>query len=674
MTLPDAGALLLMLAVVVAAFGTVAAPLGARRGLPELVAAGQRAAYATAALVTLAVLILERALLTHDFSLRFVAETTSRAMQPSYLVASLWGGQAGSLLYWCWVLTLLSALAAWRARRACPHLYPDVLGTLLFTQLFFVGVLALVSSPFERLPVVPTDGRGLNPLLIDDGMRIHPPFLLAGYVSFAVPFAFAVAALATARVGAEWVRAVRRWTLFAWAVQGAGLLLGAWWAYHVLGWGGYWGWDPVENVALLPWLTATALLHSLMIQERRGIMKVWNVALALSTFCLAVFGTFVVRSGILSSVHSFAQSPLGPFFFGFLGLVLIAGLALALWRLPLLRAAPEGHPQLDSVASREAAILLNNLLLVGVATPTLWGTVFPLLSEALRGVKIAVGPQFFEQVNGPIFLLLVLLLGAGPPLGWRRTSRRSLDRIFRWPAAAALAAVLLLVALGMSSGPALAALGACALVAGTVAAEVVRGTLARRRGGEPLPRAFATLVARDRRRYGGYLAHLATALLGAGVVGSTFFQTEHTVALRQGESAQVGAYTLEFDGLQARRGPDYRAVFADLTLRGPGGARPLRPERRTYDGWESQPTSRVAIHTTFPRLDDVYVLLAGWEDDSTASLRVFVNPLVVLIWLGGVLLFAGALISAWPARAPAALPARQHAPVLQPTEVLAGGA
>ncbi|HEV8638624.1 MAG TPA: cytochrome c-type biogenesis CcmF C-terminal domain-containing protein [Chloroflexota bacterium] len=669
MTLPDAGAILLMLAFVVAAFGAVAAPLGSRRGKPELVGAGQRAAYASAALLTMAVAILERALLTHDFSLRFVAETTSRAMERSYLVASLWGGQAGSLLYWCWILTLLTALVAWRTRRHYPTLYPDALGALLGTQLFFVAVLALVSSPFERLPIVPLDGRGLNPLLVDDGMRIHPPFLLAGYVTFAVPYAFALAALARGRFEGEFLRAARRWALLSWTIQGTGLLLGAWWAYHVLGWGGYWGWDPVENVALLPWLMATALLHALMVQERRGMMKLWNVVLALAGFCLAVFGTFVVRSGILSSVHAFAQSLLGPFFFGFLGLVLIGSLALVLHRLPQLRA--EGS--LDSVVSREAAILMNNLLLVGVALATFWGTIFPLLSEALQGVKIAVGPPFYQQVNGPILLGLLVLLGVGPPLGWRRTSRRSLERIFRWPAVAVVVGVAALVVLGMRHAPALLVLGASVLVVGTVVAELVRGTLARQRNGEDPWTAFTTLVARDRRRYGGYLVHVALAVVAVGIVGSMFFQDERLVTLKRGESVTVGAYRLDFDGLYVQRGAGYRAVFADLRLNGPGGPIEVRPERRSYEGWESQPTSGVAIHTSWPRLDDVYVLLAGVGEDGSATLRVFVNPLVILIWVGGGLMLLGVLVTAWPQGARVARTAPLAAPAPRASEAVAGG-
>jgi len=665
--LADGGALLLMLAFVAAAFGAVAAPLGRSRRLPRLVESARRASLATAALVTLAVLILERALLSHDFSLQFVAETTNRAMPTTYLIASLWGGQAGSLLYWTWVLTLLTVLVGRRARHAYPALFPDALGTLLGVQVFFLGVVALVTNPFERLSIIPPDGRGLNPLLLDDGMRIHPPLLLAGYVSFAVPFAFAIAALATRRLDGEWLGAIRRWTLLSWGLQGAGLLLGAWWAYHVLGWGGYWGWDPVENVALLPWLTGTALLHSLMVQERRGMMKVWNVVLALASFCLAVFGTFVVRSGVLSSVHAFADSTAGPLFFSFLGVVVVASTGLVLWRMPALRA--EGT--LDSLLSREAAILLNNLLLVAVAATTFWGTVFPLIAEALRGVKATVGPQFFEQVNGPILLGLLALLGVGPPLAWRRTSRASIARVFGWPLLSIPPVVGALLAIGVSTWPALIVGGLSTLVAATVVADLARGVASRHRGGQPIPSALATLVARDRRRYGGYLAHLAIAVIALGVVGSNFFQVERSATLRRGETLAVGAYTLRFDALTPYRGDGYLGMYADLSVDGPGGAATLRPERRSYAGWEGQLSSRIGIHTTLPRFDDLYVLLSDWQGEDAITIRVFVNPLVIFVWLGGALLLFGGLVAAWPASRPAQAAARAR--VARGAEVAASG-
>src|SRR5712692_3217682 len=417
----DGGYLALLLAFPVAAYALAASLLGARRGLPELLASARNGLAVVAALLTLAALALFHALLTHDFALRYVYDHSSRAMPELARLTSFWGGQQGSLLLWAWGLSLLSlvvvlrteGLAAWRgaAAGASPRagslvpLVPYVIAVLLGVELFFLLILGFVASPFERLPIVPQDGRGLNPLLMDPGMRIHPPLLLTGYMSFTVPFAFAIAALASGRLGRDWLGAVRGWMLLSWTIQGCGLLMGAWWAYHVLGWGGYWGWDPVENVALLPWLAATAFLHTIMVQERRGMLKVWTLALAITTFALAIFGTFVVRSGVLTSVHSFAQSPIGPYFFGFLGLVLIGSTALLLYRLPLLRA--EGG--IDTVLSREAGFLLNNLLLVGIAAAVFWGTVFPLLSEAVRGTKVAVGAPYYQQVNGPLLVALLLL-------------------------------------------------------------------------------------------------------------------------------------------------------------------------------------------------------------------------------------------------------------------------
>src|SRR4051794_1283740 len=448
MTPADGGNLALLLAFPVAAYALVASLLGARRGLPELVLSARNGLVVVAGLVTLAALALFHALLVHDFSLKYVYDHSSRAMPEAARLTSLWGGQQGSLLLWTWGLSLLAVLVLWNERRQTrgagpywPSLagptsapLPYVIAVLLAVELFFLFILGFVASPFERLPMVPSDGRGLNPLLMDPGMRIHPPLLLTGYMSFTVPFALAIAALAAGRLGRDWLRPARSWMLLAWAIQGCGLLMGAWWAYHVLGWGGYWGWDPVENVALLPWLTATAFLHTIMVQERRGILKVWTLALAITTFALAIFGTFVVRSGVLTSVHSFAQSPIGPYFFGFLGLVLIGSTALLLYRLPLLRA----EARVDALLSRESGFLLNNLLLVGIAAAVFWGTVFPLLSEAVRGTKVAVGAPFFQQVTGPLLVALLLLMGAGPLLAWRYTSRSGLQRGLVGPAAVAL--------------------------------------------------------------------------------------------------------------------------------------------------------------------------------------------------------------------------------------------
>ncbi len=679
MTPADGGNLALLLAFAVAVYGAVASLLGARRRVPELVASGRNGVIVVAGLLTLAAAALLYALLSHHFELRYVYDHSSRAMPQAALVTSFWGGQQGSLLLWAWGLSLLSAVVVLRqgsaGRRAAlagpvgvAMQMPYVVAVLLGVEVFFLFILGFVASPFERKAFVPPDGRGLNPLLMDPGMRIHPPLLLTGYMSFSVPFAFAIAALATGWVGREWLRAVRGWMLLAWTIQGCGLLMGAWWAYHVLGWGGYWGWDPVENVALIPWLTATAFLHTIMVQERRGMLKVWALALAVVTFALAIFGTFVVRSGVLTSVHSFAQSTIGPYFFGFLGLVLIGSTGLLLYRLPYLRA--EGT--FDSLLSRETSFLLNNLLLVSLAATVFWGTVFPLVSEAVRGVKVAVGPPFYQQVNGPLLVALLLLMGAGPLLAWRYTSRRGLARGLLGPAVIGALVGAALFVLGVEQGLAAVAGGACAFVVLAVAVEYWRGVRARQRGGESPLVALTTLVARNRRRYGGYVVHLAMVLIAVGVLGSGH-QLERTIALAPGESATIGRYTLQYAGLSGYQEPGVQAAFARVQLDGPTGERlaTLEPDRRAYRNWEQQPVSGIAIHTTWPWLDDVYVVLVQADADNRATFHVFVNPLVLFIWVGGWLFLLGTLIAAWPEARPLAAGVRAAPP---PREAVTSGA
>ena len=633
-----------------------------RRG-PDFTDAARNAAVVLAAVVTLAVAALTAGFLSRDFSIAFVADTSSRSMPLGLTVSALWGGQEGSLLFWTWMLSLFSAAAAWRMCKRDKALAPWGIGTLAAIALFFIGVLVFVSSPFQRLVVAPPDGRGLNPLLWDSGMQVHPPMLLTGYMSFTIPFAFAAAMLAAGRLSQEWLREMRNWMLVAWAIQGAGLLLGAWWAYRVLGWGGYWGWDPVENVALLPWLAATAYIHSALAQERRGQLRAWSIGLVLAGFALAIFGTFVVRSGILTSVHSFALSDVGPIFLTFVGVVLVAAVLAFLYRLPLLRAPMA----IESLASKEAGVLLNNLLLMAVLVAVLWGTVFPILSELVQGARIAVGPPFYAQVTVPLLLIMLGLLGIGPLLAWRRTTARAAWRATRWPLLVTVVVSAILLALGMRAGFAVLGFGLAALIAAGALRELARSLRARPNASSSGP-PIALQIIGSRRRLGSHLVHLSVAVFAIGVVGSASFGQETAVRLAQNESATVDGYTVTFRGLRSQAQPGLTTVFADLDVRrGEEPATPLTPSRRIHGGWENQPTSDVAIHTTFPALDDLYVLLDDWEPDgSAASFRILVNPLVPLLWAGGVLYFIGVLVVAWPAavlhRAPAlASPARRSA-------------
>jgi cytochrome c-type biogenesis protein CcmF len=642
----------LLSALVLAVYGLVAIVAGGRFRLPGFLASARNAMYATAAFLTLASMALVYAFVTHDFSIKYVADTSNRDAPLIVTLTGFWGGQAGSLLFWAWGLGLLGALAVRLEFARHPSLLPGMLATLLGVEVFLVGVLGFVSNPFATTDLVPSDGRGLNPLLWDIGMRVHPPLLLLGYMSFTVPFAIAIGALVSGRLGKEWLAPVRRWMLVAWAVQGAGLLAGAWWAYHVLGWGGYWGWDPVENVALLPWLTATAFLHSILVQERRGMLKLWNLSLVIASFSLALFGTFVVRSGVLTSVHSFAQSTVGGHFLAFFTASLLVPLALLYWRLPSLRA--EGT--FDSIASREAAFLVNNLLLVAIAAVTFWGTVFPLVAELARGEKVSVGAPFYEQVNGPLLLALVVLMGIGPLLAWRYTSNASLWRSLRWPLAAAGLTSAVLLGLGMRQGLAVLAMAATAFTLVATGLEFARGVTARQRStAESFHVALVQLVKRARRRYGGYVVHLGMLFIAIGVIASTFHQTEDVGTLAPGESLAAGRYQITYSGLDDRLTPAVRTVFARLEVRDASSGQrrtELEPERRVYRGWEDQPVTGVAYRTVGPWLDDIYVMLTEWDETERATFRVFVNPLVVLIWLGGAIFIAGTLIAGWPPMPP----------------------
>jgi len=634
-----------MLALVFVLYAIASSVLGARLKRPALAASGRRAVLVVAALLVTAAISLIASFLQHDYGVRYVAEHSSNAMPWYYTAAAFYGGQEGSLLYWGMMLALFSSLAVVLHRRAPATLMPWVVTVLMGIEGFLLILLNFVSSAFDRLTIVPVDGQGLNPLLQDPGMLVHPPMLLMGYMSWSLPFAFAIAALITGQLDARWLRSIRRWTLAAWSIQTAGLLLGAWWAYHVLGWGGYWGWDPVENAALLPWLTATAFLHSTMVQERRGTLKVWNLSLILLTFLLAIFGTFEVRSGIIQSVHSFAYSDIGPFFLGFLAVVTAVSIGLFVYRLPRLR--PE-H-EFDSVVSREGSFLANNLLLTGIAFATFWGTIFPIISSVVRGQTMTVGTAFYQQVDGPLFLALIFVMGVGPLLAWRRASRESIVRNFRWPALVAAIVAVALPILGVRSLWAVAGFAICAFSAATIVFEVWRGTSVRHGHGESYPKAFGMLVARHRQRYGGYLVHLGLIALAVGVIGSQFFQSQRDGLVQRGQSFAISGYTLTYEGITDVTVDNVETIQTHFTVRKDGTfIEDIYPGEKIYPGFENQPTSIVSI--TSYGLTDLYVFLAGFEDTSSATIRVFINPLVPLVWFGGALMLLGGILCWWPLR------------------------
>lgn len=650
------GELSLWVALLMAVWTATVSFAGGSMRRTDLVASGERGMYATFVMIMLASLGLWTALFTRDFSLKYVASFTSANLPKVYTFTAFWAGQAGSMLFWSLILVLFSSLTVFSNRARNRELMPFVTGTLALTLIFFLATLCLGANPYERLNWLPQDGRGMNPQLQNPGMAIHPPNLYLGYVATTIPFAFAIAALITRRLDAEWLVAVRRWALLGWFFNTVGIVLGMWWAYVELGWGGYWAWDPVENASLLPWLTTTAFLHSVMVQEKRGMLRKWNVTLVICSFLLAILGTFITRSGIISSVHSFAQSPVGNWFAGFLLVAIVASVYLVTTRLKDLEAKAE----LESMVSREAAFLYNNLVLVGIAFSVLWGTLFPIISEAVRGTKITVGPPFFNSVNIPLGLLLLLLTGVGPLIAWRRASVSNLRRQFAAPAAAAVITGGLLFAAGMRSGYAVIAYSLAGFVSMTILQEFYKGIGARRSMyGDSVPMAFVRLVARNRRRYGGYIVHAGIVIVFAAFAGLAF-KKENDLTINAGETKALidswgHRWTFTSQGVSR-----YDVLNREVTAIGLLATRDGKPmgvitseKRQYFSGTDPndrvatfQPATEVGILGSFSQ--DVYVTLAGVAGQDTSEIRITFNPLVRWVWLGGTLMAIGGLIVMWP--------------------------
>src|SRR5437667_158454 len=576
------GHLSLWLAFLVGLWGAITGFVGGAQGRADLQQVARQATFALVGARIVAVVSLELAIFRHEFSLEYVAAYTSRNLPTFYLWSALYAGQKGSLLFWATVLSLFASLAQLLTSRRHREYLPYVAAVTCAVATFFISVMLFAANPFERLGFTPLDGRGMNPQLQNPGMVFHPPMLYLGYISITIPFAFAIAALLTRKLDSEWLVAVRKWTLVSWLFLSIGLLIGMWWAYVELGWGGYWAWDPVENAALLPWLVMTAFLHSVMIQEKRGMLKKWNLALILGAWLLSIFGTFITRSGVIASVHSFTQSSVGYFFLGFLVLAAVASFTVFVTRLPLLQA----EATLESMVSREASFLFNNLLLIGIAFSVLWGTLFPILSEAIKGTKITVGPPFFNQVNVPLGLALLAMTGIGPLIAWRRASIPNLRRQFAVPLTSCGFALLLLLLAGMRDIGALIAFSIGGFVLATVIQEFARGARARHRQyGEPVILALVQLLSRNRRRYGGYIVHVAIVLLFVAFAGMAF-KTETQATLRPGETATLqgpDGYTYSFTHLGISQynslNREITAALVDVRRNGKVTGR-LRTEKR----------------------------------------------------------------------------------------------
>ncbi len=649
--MPNIGYAAIALALALSIYAVVVSVIGARRRVPELVVSARNAAFGVTGLITIAVLIIEYLLVTGHYQTKYIYEVTNNAAPLFYRVTALWGGQNGSLLFWSWLMSIFASLVLAKKWGSMRLMMPYVIAVTQFTLAFFIGLVVFVANPFEQLGFFPADGTGLNPLLRHFGMIIHPPVLYIGFVAFVVPFAFAIAALVTRQSGDLWIRTTRRWTLTAWLFLSLGLLLGGWWAYDVLGWGGYWGWDPVENASLIPWLVATPFLHSVMMQEGRGMLKRWNMALIILTFCLMLNGTFLTRAGLISSVHTFAQSAIGPLFLAFIAIVFTISFYLYVSRWDELSSDNE----LDSLLSRESFFLLNNLIFIGLAVIVWWGTHFPLFSEAIAGEKIVVGPPFFEKTTAPLWAAVILLMGVAPLIPWRRAKLAKLGDSLLWPAAVGVATIGLLYFLaGIKIFGALLGFGLCAFTLTTTLIEYWHGVRARRRShAESYPVALRTLVGRNRRRYGGYLIHVGVILVAIGIVGSRFYQVETQKNLAIGESMTihsdlVGTYELTYQGLREAPSPDDRLI-SEATLSVSYNGRPagsLYPVRE-YFVVQQQPMTIPDKRSTLA--DDLYVILGGWEGrGETATFKAYINPLVNWIWIGGFVFLFGTIVAAWP--------------------------
>jgi len=649
------GQFALALAWVVTAYSIVASLLGIRLKHDNLIASGRNAALGTFVCITAAIGCLGYLFAVSDFSIKYIAAHSNRDLPIYFKVSSIWGGQEGSLLFWGWLLTVYSALVIVQNWRKHSAMMPYVVAVLMATSFFFTSMHLFIVNPFNQsvflqsgaspLPFVPRDGNGLNPLLQDAYMVIHPPMLYLGFVGFAVPFAFAIAAMITKQLGDTWIRTTRRWTMVAWMFLSIGIMLGGKWAYHELGWGGFWAWDPVENASMMPWLIGTAFLHSVMVQEKKGMLKVWNMVLIILTFIMSIFGTLLTRSGMVQSVHAFAQSPVGGYFRAFIIVALSGALYLLFDRLPYLKS----ENQMESIVSRESSFMFNNLILLAACFAVFWGTMFPIISEAATGSKITVGPPFFNKVNVPIAIFLMFLTGVGPLLAWRRASTNSLKRNFLSPAVIALASGVALYFRGVQHFYAWLSIVMSIFVTLTIIREFYKGAAARSSGtGETFLEAIVNLTLRNTRRYGGYVVHFGFVLLFIGWTGQAF-TTDAEGEMGVGDTLSIREYTLRVDKLGIEDTPNYASDKATISLFEYGKkVANLYPEKRLYKaGQEKQPTTEVSIYSTAK--NDVYLVFqGGTRDGKKAIIQVFYNPLTMWVWIGGIVLVAGTLIALLP--------------------------
>ncbi len=638
----ELGTASLLLGLVLALYASVGSFVGIWRGAPDLVVSARRAAYLTAPIAAVGAGVLVHAFISNDFSFAYVYEHSNRVMDRAYVWVAFYAGNEGSLLLITLVLAGAAAAAIRFSPRALTRSQPYTTAILMAIVAFFFLVLALWADPFEQLDFFAIDGVGLNPLLTHPGMFAHPPLQMAGLVGIAIPFAYVTGSLMAGATRDEWLDQARVSAVAVWAVLGIGILLGAWWAYTILGWGGYWAWDPIENAALMPWLTMTAFIHSLRVQKRRGMFRMWNIVLIDISLVLSLFGMFINRGGPVVSVHSFGATQLGLIFLCFMLLSLFFALAVFFWRYPALRS----DRPLESFLSREASFLINNFLLLGITCVTLWGVIFPIFSDFVRDTTVTVAAPFYDKINGPLLLGLVFLMGVGPVLPWRRSTGRSLRRWLLIPAGAGGLVAVVLFAVGLGQPIAIFAFGILAFVVAAIGEEWYRSTRARRRGGSNWLTGFAGMVSANRPRHGGYVVHISMLLIALGVIGTTFYAQETDVALAPGESVVIDNYRLEFAGADGAVRSDREARWANINVY--DGDRLLgvmQPWLAFYPVFD-QVSVRAAIRSN--PLEDLYVVPSEFLADGRIVMRVSINPLAWWLWVAGAVFVAGTLIALWP--------------------------
>ncbi len=648
------GAVGLIAALVFVIYGMITGAIAGKLRSPRMLKSAQRAVMGFFAMTTLAVVSLEYLVLTNDFHSAYVASHSSRALPLLYKIPVLWAGQEGSLLFWTWILSIYVGFAVLLNRRKNRQLMPYIIAITMGVGTFFSLLTFCVANPFNELslttasgitPYTPPDGNGMPPSLQYHSMVAHPPMLYLGYVGMAIPFAFAMSALITRQLGDNWIRVTRRWTMVPWMFLGTGIVLGGQWAYHVLGWGGYWAWDPVENASLLPWLAGTAFLHSVMIQEKRGMLKVWNMVLIILTFFLSIFGTFLTRSGIISSVHAFAKSDIGPWFSVFLAIIAAFSLTVLFLRLDFLKT----ENRLDSVVSRESGFLFNNWILLAAVLAVLWGTIFPIVSKAIENVTVTVGPPFFNKVMIPIGLLLLFLTGAGPLLAWRKTSFQSIKRNFTIPLIFAAVVGGVLYYVGVHRLYTWMSLFLCAFVAASIVGEFYKGARTRMKTSkENFLSAVYNLTMRNTRRYGGYIVHFGIVLIFVGFAGQAFrFETQGLMG--PGDLLQAKDYMFRCESIEAGQKANYQYETVALDVTKDGHAMGVMYPQRRYYLAEQQPLSHVALRSNLAR--DLYVVMAGRDPQTNkAIIHVIINPLVQWVWIGGMIVLLGTILALIPSR------------------------